>query len=309
MPNASLVGTVSSLLRATTLRSSVRGSVADVGGDATPLPAYPWNTTFPFDAYAAGGALVDRTCGQMARYFARLVGWYTAGGFHDECGHFHPSKFHYNWYGVSVLNEDEHHIQPGGGVAYTVCYDAIKVEVEKVNPKVLLVGPEVVADASYMEYFLNADNHADKKAPPIASWHWFGGYIGEGNGDAILQTWMEAVKDPNGIVRKTQSQIAASGQKTEVVLNEFIPFLSDWCNCTGNEHLCGGKALPGNNCPNYQDIATGGGEHDSSLMKGIGANRATWSWNAAAAVFALGYATLAELGYKYVKSKTNRKRH
>ena len=35
-------------------------------------------------------------------------------------------------------------------------------------------------------------------------------------------------------------------------------------------------------------------------MKGLGINRATWSWNAAAAVFALGYATLAELGYKYV---------
>jgi len=35
-------------------------------------------------------------------------------------------------------------------------------------------------------------------------------------------------------------------------------------------------------------------------LRGIGINRATWSWNAAAAVFALGYATLAELGYKYV---------
>lgn len=35
-------------------------------------------------------------------------------------------------------------------------------------------------------------------------------------------------------------------------------------------------------------------------MQGLGINRATWSWNSAAAVFALGYATLAELGYKYV---------
>ena len=277
--------------------------LADVGGYDKPLPTNPWNTTDPFDAYAAGNALSDTSCGQMARYFGRLVGWYTAGGFHDECGHFHPSKFHYNWYGLSVLNEDEHQIHPENGVAYTTCYDAIKVEVEKANSNVTLVGPEIVGGSwswPYMKYFLDADNHADKKAPPIASYHWFGGYIGNSSGEAILQRWMQTVRDPNGIVLKTQAAIAASGQKTETVLNEFIPFLSDWCNCTGNEHLCGGQALPGSNCPNYQLVATGGGQHDSTLKKGIGANRATWSWNAAAAVFALGFATLAELGYKYV---------
>ena len=37
--------------------------------------------------YANGGALVDKSCQQMARYMGRLVGWYTAGGFEDECGH------------------------------------------------------------------------------------------------------------------------------------------------------------------------------------------------------------------------------
>ena len=26
---------------------------------------------------------MDATCGQMARYMARLVGWYTKGGFKD----------------------------------------------------------------------------------------------------------------------------------------------------------------------------------------------------------------------------------
>jgi hypothetical protein len=55
-----------------------------VGGYDKPLPAFPWNTTDPFDAYGAGNAYVDKTCGQVARYFGRLVGWYTAGGYHDE---------------------------------------------------------------------------------------------------------------------------------------------------------------------------------------------------------------------------------
>ena len=42
----------------------------------------------------------------MARYMGRLVGWYTAGGFTDECGHFHESGLHYDWYllrGLLVL--------------------------------------------------------------------------------------------------------------------------------------------------------------------------------------------------------------
>jgi hypothetical protein len=39
------------------------------------------------------------------------------------------SPYHYRWHGISVLNEDEHQIKPGGGVAYTACYDAIKAEV------------------------------------------------------------------------------------------------------------------------------------------------------------------------------------
>jgi hypothetical protein len=48
-----------------------------------------------------------------------------------------------------VLNEDEHGIQPDNGVAYTTCYDAIKLEVEKVNKEVTLVGPEIVGGSWY----------------------------------------------------------------------------------------------------------------------------------------------------------------
>ena len=51
----------------------------------------------------------------MARYMGRLVGHYTNGGHTDECGHWHQSGFHYNWWGLSVLNEDEHGIAPDDG--------------------------------------------------------------------------------------------------------------------------------------------------------------------------------------------------
>ena len=43
-----------------------------------------------------------------------------------------------------------------------------------------------------------------------------------------------------------------------------------------------------------------GGNPDLRKADGLGINRKTWSWNAAAAVFAYGYGTLAELQYKYL---------
>ena len=57
----------------------------DANVDIRDFPDDPWNTTAPFDAYSKGGVLADPSCGQMARYLARIVGWYTAGGFHDDC--------------------------------------------------------------------------------------------------------------------------------------------------------------------------------------------------------------------------------
>ena len=39
---------------------------------------------------------LDYSGGQIADYIARVVSWYTAGGFTDEFGIFHKSNFHLN---------------------------------------------------------------------------------------------------------------------------------------------------------------------------------------------------------------------
>ena len=105
-----------------------------------------------------------------------LMRRYTNGGFHDDCDHWHPSGLHYQWYGLSVLNEDEHHLSPDKGEAYTVCFDAIKVEIAKNNPAIIAVGPELCWSCTpnplpFMKYFLNASNHADGLAPSLTSYH------------------------------------------------------------------------------------------------------------------------------------------
>ena len=52
---------------------------------------------------------------EVADYQARLVGWYTKGGFNDEYGKWHASGHHYKIAYWEVLNEieSEQNIEPG----------------------------------------------------------------------------------------------------------------------------------------------------------------------------------------------------
>ena len=214
----------------------------------------------------------------MARFAARFVAWYTAGGFTDECGGVHTSGLHYNWTYLSVLNEDEHHMVPEDGPEYTVCWDAWKKEIAKVNPHLTLIGPETYYmkdepnSLKYNEYFLNASNHADGKAPAVVSNH-----NAPGNFDGF-DTWFDAFAVP---LDKLRQDISPT---TEMVLNEVVLGVSDWCATDPNKKESG--------CPNWA----------SSDSRGRLANRQTLSWNHDATVFAYNFARLAELGYLYVTS-------
>ena len=100
------------------------------------IPDDPW--TFPSDGFGyylvQNQPLREPTCVEMARYAARIVGWYTAGGFTDECGVKHVSSLHYDWAHLSVLNEDEYRTPPTAGVQYTTCWDAWRREVTSDAP-------------------------------------------------------------------------------------------------------------------------------------------------------------------------------
>merc|ERR1712166_1218013 len=261
------------------------------------LPVDPWNTTDPFDAYGKGSALKDQSCGQMARYMGRIVGWYTNGGFHDECGHWHASGLHYQWYGLSVLNEDEHHLAPDKGQAYTVCFDAIKVEIAKINPAIIAVGPELCWSCTpnplpFMKYFLNASNHADGLAPALTSYHH--GMNADGpTGNSFFTQWDDFMSSHVLLLEQWKRELAS---ETKFILNEYIPFVNDWCDCTGVEHLCGGEAFPAK-CPDWQAHATSGGDPNLQHAKGVAINKKTLGWNAAAACFAYGFGNLASLDY------------
>ena len=155
----------------------------------------PWEPCMNYGRQ--GGHLRDKTCGEVARYIARLVSWFTQGGARDECGNWHPSNNHHKWAVLSVLNEVQHeHFGPDNmgksgpafGVdaakAYTTCFDAIVRETRKVYPTLKFVGPELGPEVwdkekstQFIGYFMTPENHADKKAPPLVSFHYPSGAL------------------------------------------------------------------------------------------------------------------------------------
>ena len=78
--------------------------------------------------------------------------------------------------------------------------------------------------------------------------------------------------------------------------------VTDKRSFNNNSFVTGGLCLgkPISDPMQGQPIYSAGGDPDLRHQTGLGINRKTWSWNAAAACFAYGYGTLAELKYKYV---------
>ena len=122
--------------------------------------AYPENTYQTCWNYNQGRQLRDTTMKELSGYFARLLSWYTKGGFNDELGKFHQSSHFYKIPYWEVLNEPdlEHNVSPE---LYTKMYDAIVGEMKKVSPETKFVGLSLAQTVNplYFEYFLNPKNH------------------------------------------------------------------------------------------------------------------------------------------------------
>src|SRR5437016_1434643 len=88
--------------------------------------------------YEKGIDFRDPTFKEAADYYARLISWYTQGGFTDEVGKRHESGYHYKVSHWEVLNEPdlERNVSPE---TYTKFYDAVVTEMHKVSPETQFV--------------------------------------------------------------------------------------------------------------------------------------------------------------------------
>jgi hypothetical protein len=134
-------------------------------------PADPNQVTW---AYEQGTELRDPTMKEVADYYARLLAWYTKGGFTDEFGKRHESGYHHSIPYWEVLNEVdfEHHMSPE---SYTRLYDEIVLAMKKVQPDLKFVGLALAMETEphYFEYFLDHKNHKAGVPLDFISYHFY----------------------------------------------------------------------------------------------------------------------------------------
>ncbi|MCL5004956.1 MAG: glycosyl hydrolase family 39 [Acidobacteria bacterium] len=149
----------------------------------TPKPVpYPVNPDQVDWRYEQGTELRDPSMKEVADYYARLVSWYTKGGFTDEYGKRHESGHYYKIAYWEVLNEvdSEHKMSPE---FYTHIYDAIVTAIRKVDPQMKFVGLALAGTSpsssfydpvpEYFEYFLNHKNHKPGVPLDMISYHFY----------------------------------------------------------------------------------------------------------------------------------------
>ena len=136
--------------------------------------AYPADPSQVTWTYEQGTELRDPSMKEVADYYARLLAWYTEGGFTDEFGKRHESGYHYSIPYWEVLNEieSEHHIDPE---TYTRLYDETVIAMRKVQPNLKFVGLALATttDPHYFEYFLNHKNHKPGIPLNFISYHFY----------------------------------------------------------------------------------------------------------------------------------------
>ena len=144
----------------------------------TPAPVpYPQDPGEIAWSYSQGNELRDPTFKEAAEYQARLVGWYTQGGFNDELGKWHTSGHHYKIAYWEVLNESDeaaqHSLTPE---YYTRIYDAIVERVRQVSPNMKFMGlalSDPVAGPQYFQYFLDPKHHQPGIPIDMISYHFY----------------------------------------------------------------------------------------------------------------------------------------
>jgi hypothetical protein len=125
--------------------------------------------------YEQGLEFRDPSYKEAAGYFARLLSWYTQGGFTDESGKRHASGHHYKVSHWEVLNEPdlERNLAPE---IYTKFYDVVVTAMHQASPDTKFVALGLAMPSlnpKFFEYFLNTKNHKPGIPLDYISYHFY----------------------------------------------------------------------------------------------------------------------------------------
>lgn len=194
--------------------------------------------TFPKDpdeaawTYTDGTELRDASMKELGDYYARLVSWYTQGGFTDEYGKRHESGHKYNIDYWEVFNEPEleHQMTPE---QYTERYDAVAGAIRGVAPKMKFVGISLAYPAKqprFFEYFLDPKNHKAGVPVDMISYHFYAQPAPDQTPDAHPNTFFEQADKFVDVVRFVESIRLRLSPQTRTTINEVGSILPDDIN-------------------------------------------------------------------------------
>jgi len=197
---------------------------------STPAPVtYPADPNEPVWNYTQGTQLRDPSGKELADYYARLVSWYTRGGFADEYGKRHESGHHYKVDWWEVLNEPdlEHRMGPA---LYTGIYDAIVTGIRGVAPEMKFVGVSVAGpsrQAEMFEYFLNPQNHKAGIPLDAISYHFYASPATDEGPEVQQFTFWEQAAGFLNTVRYVEAIRQRLSPKTATMINEVGAISAD----------------------------------------------------------------------------------
>jgi len=170
-----------------------------------------------------GTELRDPSGKELGDYYARLLEWYTKGGFTDEFGKHHTSKHKYKFDYWEVLNEPdiEHKMTPA---QYTARYDAMVLAMRRVDPKMKFIGMSLAyphKSPEFFEYFLNPKNHKQDVPIDMISYHFYAKAAQDATFDSLQYSFFEQAESFINTVRYIENIRQKLSPKTGTAINEI----------------------------------------------------------------------------------------
>lgn len=206
--------------------------------------SYPADPNAVIWDYEQGQELRDGNPQQVAEYYARLLAWYTQGGFTDELGKRQESGHHFTIPVWEILNEPdgEHQISPE---LYTRIYDAVATAILRVQPQTKFVGISLAypgGNARFFEYFLDRRNHQPGVPLDYISYHFYASPTPGENPEVQQYTFFAQADGFLNVVRYIESIRQRLSPGTRTMINEVgsIRDNDNGSSATGN----GPKPIP-----------------------------------------------------------------
>jgi hypothetical protein len=193
-----------------------------------PVP-YPADPNEPTWKYTQRTEPRDPSFKEIADYYARLLAWYTQGGFTDELGKRHESGHRYKVSHWEVLNEPDLEYPPDGPT-YTRLYDAVVEAMRRLQPDLKFVGASLAfprPNPEFIEYFLDKRNHQPGIPLDYISYHFYAVPDPDETAEVQQHTFFTQAENFANAARYIETMRKRLSPETKTMVNEIGAISAD----------------------------------------------------------------------------------